>query len=217
MTFQRARTQRSFECDYDRKTFVIEPAIGTSVIKLRLISAASGPAVVRIAIKDESFLIGRDKHADLKLKCESASRRHSLIVSDSETATILDLGSRNGTIVNGERLKLGQTMRLQHKDLLQFGTDAFRVSMRDAETGEPVSLEEPPVSQQVEGQDAAEMFSELDRLVDSNQAESALDALDDSLTAEGDIDGFDAPKTIELDARRAQSALDDLIDFSDDD
>ena len=189
--------------------------MGVKVIKVRLVSAASGPAVVRIAVKDESFLIGRDKHADLKLKCDSSSRRHSLIVTDSTSVTILDLGSRNGTVVNGKRLRLGETARLQHKDLLQFGSDAFRVSMREAETGKPVTLGQAPRSEQSLAEDTQKMFSELDQLI-REQPESALDALDDNaLMADGEIDEFEAPKTIELDARRAQSALNNLIDLGD--
>lgn len=185
-------------------------------MKIRLISAASGPAVVRIAVNDESFLIGRDKHADLKLQCGSSSRRHSLILTDATSVTILDLGSRNGTVVNGKRLRLGETARLQHKDLLQFGSDAFRVSMRDAETGEPVTLGEAPRSKEALAEDTQKMFNELDQLVREQPSESALDALDDdALIADGEIDGFQAPKTIELDARRAQSALDHLVDLGD--
>lgn len=183
------------------------------MLKVRLISVASGSAVVRIAVKDESFLIGRDKHADLTLNCTSSSRRHGLLIKDEHSVTILDLGSRNGTVVNGRRLKLGETVRLQHKDVLQFGSDAFRVSMRNSKTGEPFLLDEKPQSKTLAADDAEKIFGELDQLVSSNRAESALDALDDSL-ADDDVD-FEAPKTIELDVRQAQFSLDALLDSGD--
>ncbi len=50
------------------------------------------------------LLIGRDTEADLKLSEPAASRRHAEILVEGGEVRVRDLGSMNGTAVNGERL-----------------------------------------------------------------------------------------------------------------
>lgn len=50
-------------------------------------------------------VIGRDEDADLRLPDLAISRHHALIVVDPDgTVSLRDLGSSNGTRVNGQRL-----------------------------------------------------------------------------------------------------------------
>ena len=49
-------------------------------------------------------VVGRGAGADLELHSLGVSRRHALLSLESGEATIEDLGSQNGTFVNGERL-----------------------------------------------------------------------------------------------------------------
>ena len=195
-----------------------------SLFKVRLVPVGSGPAVVRIAVKDESFLIGRDKNADLRLSSDAASRRHSLIVSRENEVVILDLGSFNGTVVNGEKLGLGETARLQHKDIVQFGTESFRMSVRDAETGAPVTYDEAEhrVVEEADGEmettDTKAMLDDLERMIGSAppiDGISALDAMEDELVVPGEV-VLGAPKTVELDPGEANRILDDLLDENSD-
>jgi two-component system, NtrC family, response regulator AtoC len=51
------------------------------------------------------FLIGRGPESDLQLGSPGASRRHALLLLGEGEVRIRDLGSRNGTLVNGERLE----------------------------------------------------------------------------------------------------------------
>ena len=53
-----------------------------------------------------AVVIGRDGHADLDLNDGSTSRRHACIEIDASGLRISDLGSRNGTRVNGELVLL---------------------------------------------------------------------------------------------------------------
>jgi len=50
-------------------------------------------------------LIGRDRHCDLCIRSKSISRHHALIVQSTLGVKLLDLGSKNGTHVNGHRIK----------------------------------------------------------------------------------------------------------------
>ncbi|WP_246137399.1 sigma 54-interacting transcriptional regulator [Myxococcus llanfairpwllgwyngyllgogerychwyrndrobwllllantysiliogogogochensis] len=64
-------------------------------------------------------LVGRDDKADLKLKDESVSRRHARILVTDEGARVVDLGSQNGTSINGRQLE--DARPLLSGDVLSFG------------------------------------------------------------------------------------------------
>ncbi len=51
-----------------------------------------------------SFSIGRDAGADYRLITVLASRKHALLQLDGGTARLTDLGSANGTFVNGDKI-----------------------------------------------------------------------------------------------------------------
>jgi DNA-binding NtrC family response regulator/pSer/pThr/pTyr-binding forkhead associated (FHA) protein len=51
------------------------------------------------------IVVGRGTEADLQLSAPAASRRHAIITIAGGEVRITDLGSRNGTLVNGERVE----------------------------------------------------------------------------------------------------------------
>jgi pSer/pThr/pTyr-binding forkhead associated (FHA) protein len=52
---------------------------------------------------------------------EKVSKRHCQIRTDGPVCTIQDLGSRNGTWVNGRKMR-DTALRLRHLDEIQIGT-----------------------------------------------------------------------------------------------
>jgi DNA-binding winged helix-turn-helix (wHTH) protein len=64
-------------------------------------------------------LLGRDNEADVCLDAASVSRNHARILVEGSRATLEDLGSKNGTSVNGERL--GDARQLRDGDTVRFG------------------------------------------------------------------------------------------------
>lgn len=62
--------------------------------------------------------IGRTAINDLVLPSELVSRRHAVLLCDGPNVTIRDLGSRNGTLVNGHRVK---TQVLADRDMIEIG------------------------------------------------------------------------------------------------
>jgi hypothetical protein len=56
------------------------------------------------ATPDAGYMLGRHADCDLVLDDDSVSRRHASLTCDSEGWLIRDLGSRNGTHVNGWRV-----------------------------------------------------------------------------------------------------------------
>src|SRR5438552_18547683 len=87
----------------------------------KLIEPASGAERMReIPIVNEEFLIGRGADCDLRLHDEDVSRHHCLIHVRPQETTLSDLGSSNGTFVNGQRV-LSQ-VPLKSGDEIQVGS-----------------------------------------------------------------------------------------------
>jgi pSer/pThr/pTyr-binding forkhead associated (FHA) protein len=81
---------------------------------------------------DGAATIGRDESADIQLPDKTISRRHASVRIEGETAVVEDLGSRNGTYVNGDRLE--DPRRLREGDSLQMGATVIEVRTVRGET-----------------------------------------------------------------------------------
>ncbi|MFW6107950.1 MAG: sigma 54-interacting transcriptional regulator [bacterium] len=78
-----------------------------------------GPAAGRSwPLEGESITIGRDRSNDVWLHDDTVSRAHARVEFDGTIWSAADLGSRNGTRVNGERVTRAP---LSHMDRLQLG------------------------------------------------------------------------------------------------
>jgi DNA-binding winged helix-turn-helix (wHTH) protein len=58
-----------------------------------------------IALRDGENVLGREESAAIWIDDSSVSRRHARVVIGESGAVVEDLGSKNGTLVNGRRLK----------------------------------------------------------------------------------------------------------------
>ena len=72
----------------------------------------------RFDLRMGSNIVGRGTDADLQLLDQGISRRHLDIQFDGNTATVYDLGSTNGTTVNGH--EVGSQV-LRHGDVIRVG------------------------------------------------------------------------------------------------
>ena len=70
---------------------------------LKVIDGAKTGA--KVAIKKSEFLIGRSKECHLCAGSSAVSRQHCAILRGENRVTIKDLGSRNGTLVNGDKIE----------------------------------------------------------------------------------------------------------------
>ena len=73
----------------------------------------------------EPLVLGRSAEADVVIDDSSMSRRHARIVAQQGVWLIEDLGARNGTYVNGERIEGRRPLAIG--DLVQMGGTTIRV------------------------------------------------------------------------------------------
>ena len=66
------------------------------------------------------LLIGREEDCHLRPESEFVSRHHCVLLLDEYTLRIRDLGSKNGTFVNGRRIGTSETILL-HDDMISIG------------------------------------------------------------------------------------------------
>jgi EAL domain-containing protein (putative c-di-GMP-specific phosphodiesterase class I) len=126
-----------------------------------------GRQLRRIAVHPVPFRVGRLRGLNLYLPSESVSKEHAEIVVEDGALCVRDLGSKNGTFVNSERVT---EARLREGDILHFAQVEFRVGRQeldhDHEPLEPstVSLGDMHLPQQfVEG------VRELPELIEGRQ------------------------------------------------
>jgi pSer/pThr/pTyr-binding forkhead associated (FHA) protein len=72
-----------------------------------------------------SIEIGREGSTGLALDDEQASRRHARVAAQGDTATVEDLGSTNGTYLNGQPIEGQRTLR--PGDRLRVGLTVFEL------------------------------------------------------------------------------------------
>ncbi len=95
---------------------------------LRFISGKYQGGEFPIAPEREIF-IGRSNELDVVLVEDMVSRKHARISWNADALVIEDLGSTNGTFVNGEKIKRA---RLKEGDRVLIGTSIVRVALTDA-------------------------------------------------------------------------------------
>lgn len=91
-----------------------------------------------IPLNMKKFLIGREEDCHLRASSDLISRHHCVFSIDEYTVRLRDLGSTNGTFVNGERIS-GQIV-LNDGDRVQIGKLLFQVVIRQ---GAPVTKGAP--------------------------------------------------------------------------
>jgi predicted component of type VI protein secretion system len=92
---------------------------------VKLIVLEGKNAGKQIPVTGRRFCIGRADDCQLRPQSKLVSRRHCEIVIEKDQITLEDLGSANGTFVNGERVR--QSCELHHGDRLKIGPLEFEV------------------------------------------------------------------------------------------
>ncbi len=98
-------------------------------MKVQLVVVRGKPEGKVIPLVGPNFKIGRGETCHLRPNSEQVSREHAEFTIDGDAVSVRDLGSRNGTLVNGKALTA--ECRLKHGDLVQVGPLTFAVSIAE--------------------------------------------------------------------------------------
>ena len=107
--------------EWDEKTVVsldVAAAAPSGRKHARLIVLAGGNVGEMYEI-DPQLVLGRGREADVRLQGDGISRKHALVRLDGEGVRFEDLGSTNGSFINGERV---MQQVLNEGDKVQIGT-----------------------------------------------------------------------------------------------
>src|SRR5215467_8170876 len=86
--------------------------------------------------REKQIVIGRSSDLDVVLAEDMVSRKHAKISTQGGKIVIEDLGSTNGTFVNGEKIKQA---RLKEGDRILIGTSILKLVQREAGTATELS------------------------------------------------------------------------------
>jgi anti-anti-sigma factor len=87
---------------------------------VRLVSRSGTGKDRAVSVDVPRFLIGRDRSCHLRIGSTSISRFHAAVEQRGGRLYLLDLGSTNGTILNGRTLR-GEEAEVRHGDKIQVG------------------------------------------------------------------------------------------------
>jgi pSer/pThr/pTyr-binding forkhead associated (FHA) protein len=136
-----------------------------------------------LKLTDNVTSLGRHDDCVIRIKSAQVSRRHCELYEVGDHLMLRDLGSSNGTYVNGKRVTGEQS--LKHGDEVTVGA----VTLRVAKLGKPVSpLPASPESKPKAGDTA---------IVDAIEFDSSADADADEEEFEMEFDDGEAPPEIE--------------------
>jgi hypothetical protein len=108
-------------------------------MEARLVHIKDGRRLEKTAIRSAQFVIGRDSGLELSLEQASrVSRRHAAIGVHSDRHTLTDLGSSNGTRVNGRALR--ETVYLEAGDVIDLADEVSFVYEQGSEARTSVPI-----------------------------------------------------------------------------
>lgn len=111
------------------------PSLGAAALELKLMTPVGGTGTPSVAPVNVPLMggpvgglrVGRGRENDLQLNDVLASRHHAILGGSSEDVLLTDLGSLNGTFVNGRRI--AGTVPVRPGDRVVIGNSDFRISV----------------------------------------------------------------------------------------
>jgi len=113
-------------------------------MKAQLVVVQGKPEGKVIPLIGPNFKIGRGEGCHLRPNSERVSREHAEFLMKPDGLSVRDLGSRNGTLVNGKAVALGSICNLNDRDLVQVGPLTFAVAILSEPTIVATSAVAPP-------------------------------------------------------------------------
>ncbi len=93
-------------------------------MKLRLIMN-KGEAAFSYDIEGNAVSVGRSSANDIQIHDNHVSRNHLIVWREGKRYLVKDLGSGNGTLVNGREVPSGATVEVKEGDAIVIGMSVF--------------------------------------------------------------------------------------------
>jgi pSer/pThr/pTyr-binding forkhead associated (FHA) protein len=119
-------------------TFLSRCIVGTEVaplgadMKVKLLIVQGRPEGKCLCFPGGEYVFGRGAECHVRPNSDWVSRQHCLLRVTSDGAYLRDLGSRNGTLING--VVLNDEHRLRHGDEIQVGPLVFEAILDEVES-----------------------------------------------------------------------------------
>jgi pSer/pThr/pTyr-binding forkhead associated (FHA) protein len=98
------------------------------VPSLSIVTDEGKGAKLDIAEDGREYRLGREKSCDMILKHWSISRKHAVVRRSMGTITLMDVGSKNGVLLNGNRLDAHESRKLTDGDVISIGNTDLKVT-----------------------------------------------------------------------------------------
>jgi pSer/pThr/pTyr-binding forkhead associated (FHA) protein len=192
---------------------------GTILMKVQLVVVRGKPEGKVIPLVGPNFKIGRGETCHLRPNSEQVSREHAEFTISGEAIVVRDLGSRNGTLVNGKALT-AEACRLKDRDLVQVGPLTFAVAILDAastvnKAAAPPVAPKPASPDDVSGDDIDSWLVGPNSAVTADQPTAVYGG--DTITISAFKDGGSAPPKPAAAAAQPASVSDDEYERQPDD
>jgi hypothetical protein len=123
--------------------------------RLRVVRGPSSGETIRVP--RGKLLIGRETDCHLRLDSKSVSAHHCVLLLDEYTLRIRDLGSTNGTFLNGNRIGKHESILL-HDDTVSIDELTFQIDLSQPADPEAATVEETPPAASPDLLDATGIF-----------------------------------------------------------
>lgn len=107
-----------------------------------------------VNLEKDLTLVGRKEDCDLRLNHKSVSKLHCVLVKSDGMLLVRDLGSTNGTRVNGQRIRRAALLPNSQLSIASFG---FRVHLGEGDA--PASPSQ--ATQQMDPKEVAELLKKV--------------------------------------------------------
>jgi pSer/pThr/pTyr-binding forkhead associated (FHA) protein len=114
----------------ERSTTAGSDFLARCSVTLVLVSGAD--AGTEFPLASEATIVGRGPGADLSFPDDAMSRRHAVFEVQAKSFRVRDLGSTNGTLVNGTPIAVAD---LTHGDRVKIGEHVFQYVVDDTPRG----------------------------------------------------------------------------------
>lgn len=113
---------------------------------MRLVGEQGELAGQAFSLERPVVVLGRGKESDIVLLESDVSRQHARLQRGPQGWTLVDLGTTNGTFVNGKRLPAQEPYLLRPGDRIAIGSSVFAVQEEGAPGGTPARTAGPVTS-----------------------------------------------------------------------